>query len=51
VPVHVEKRGSKYVIVEDATGRVKGTSDTKAKAEASARARNAAMHGWKPRKK
>jgi len=43
MPVAVKKspRGG-YDIVEKSTGKVKGHSDTKAKAEASARARNAA---------
>lgn len=44
MPVKVEKRtGAKpYKIVEKATGKVVGSSTTKADAEASARARNAA---------
>jgi hypothetical protein len=43
VSVHVEKRtGSRpYKIVETITGRVKGSSETRKDAEASARARNA----------
>lgn len=49
MPVHVEKRGSKYVTV-DRIGKVHGKSDTKAKAEASARAINAA-HSKKPQKR
>lgn len=48
MPCHVEKRGSKFAIVENATGKVKGHSNTRAKANASCRARNAAKHGWKP---
>jgi len=44
MPVHVEKRGKKWVIIETATGKVKGHSDTKENAEASARARNWAHH-------
>lgn len=51
MPVHVEKRpvkgGKDYAIVETATGKIKGRSETKGKAESSARARNAGMHGWK----
>jgi hypothetical protein len=42
MPVVVRKRGSRYVIVEKATGKVKGHSDSKRDAEASARIRNAA---------
>lgn len=37
-----------YVIVNKQTGEVKGRSSTKASAAASARARNAAAHGWQP---
>ncbi len=48
MPVTVRKRGKGYVIVEKATGRVVGHSTTRAKAQASANARNAARHGWKP---
>ena len=49
-PVKVEKRSGKkpYKVVEKATGKVKGSSTTRAKAESSARARNAAKHGWVP---
>jgi len=48
MPVGVEKRGNRWAIVEKGTGKVKGYSDSKAKAQASANARNAALHGWKP---
>lgn len=49
MPVKVRKQGSKWVIVEKGTGKVVGHSDTKEKAQASARARNAAhFTGWKP---
>jgi hypothetical protein len=41
MPVHVEKRGSKFAICEE-SGKVVGTSDSRAKAEASARMRNKA---------
>ena len=44
MPVHVEKRGSQYVIVERG-GRVVGHSDSRAKAQSSANARNASTHG------
>ena len=47
VVVRRSSRGG-WDIVEKATGRVKGHSGTKAKAQASANARNASMHGWKP---
>jgi len=42
VPVTVQKRGNKWTIIEPESGRVVGTSDTEAKARASARARNRA---------
>ena len=53
MPVKVEKRsGAKpWKIVEVASGKVVGSSSTKAKAQGSANARNAASHGWKPTKK
>lgn len=35
-------------MVEKGTGKVVGSSTTKAKAEASSRVRNAARHGFKP---
>jgi len=50
MPVKVVKKGGArpYKVVEKATGKVKGSSTTKAKAQASANARNAARHGWVP---
>ncbi len=53
MPVTVQKRTGKkpFKIIERATERVVGSSETKAKAQASANARNAARHGWKPNKK
>ena len=48
MPCHVEHRGRKWAIVDNATGAVRGTSDTKVKAQASCNARNAAAHGWQP---
>jgi hypothetical protein len=52
MPVVVRKaRGGGFNIVEKATGKVKGHSDTKGKAQSSANARNAALHGWKPTRK
>ena len=52
MPVHVEHRGGKrpWKIVEP-DGTIAGSSTSKEKAEASARARNAALHGWKPTRK
>jgi hypothetical protein len=40
VPHGVQKRGSKYAIVDKRTGKTKGKSDTKKKAQASARIRD-----------
>jgi hypothetical protein len=40
MPHGVEKRGSKYAIVDEQTGKTKGKSDTKKKAQASARIRD-----------
>jgi len=50
MPVTVRKgSGAKpYKVVEKATGKVVGSSTTKAKAQASANVRNAVRHGWKP---
>ena len=49
MPVVVRKdpKGG-WDIVEKASGKVKGHSDTKTKAQSSANARNAVKHGWKP---
>ena len=49
MPVTIRKSGNKWNIVEK-DGKVVGTSETKEKAQSSANARNAAKHGWKPRK-
>lgn len=51
MPYKIEKRKNKWAIIEISTGKVVGESDTKADAEASARARLAGEHGWKPGKK
>ena len=50
MPVVVKKGGGArpFKIVEKATGKVKGSSTTRTKAQASANARNASKHGWKP---
>ena len=50
MPVKVVKRGGArpWKIVEVASGRVVGSSETKEKAQSSANARNAARHGWHP---
>lgn len=50
MPVVVRKgKGShEWLIVERDTGKVVGRSVSKSAAQASANARNAARHGWKP---
>jgi hypothetical protein len=52
MPVRVERRSGKkpWKIVEKRSGKVVGSSTSEKKALASARARNAALHGWKPTK-
>jgi hypothetical protein len=53
MPARVQKRGDgarPYKVVEP-SGKVVGSSTTRENAQASARARNAAAHGWKPTKK
>jgi hypothetical protein len=51
MPVHVEKRtGAKPYKVVEPSGKVVGSSETREKAQASARARNAALHGGKSTK-
>lgn len=51
MPYRVVKSGSGYAIKKADTGKVVGHSTSKAKAEASVRARNAGAHGWKGTKK
>ncbi|KKK74679.1 hypothetical protein LCGC14_2881360 [marine sediment metagenome] len=54
MPAVVRKHGSHYDIVDKNTGKVKGHSTTKAQAQKSANARNAAHFSggkWKPTKK
>jgi len=49
MPAVVRKSGKgRWAIVNKDTGKVYGYSDSHAKAQASANARNAARHGWKP---
>ena len=42
-------KGKGWAIVNKATGKTVGHSTSKAKAQASARARDAGAHGWKGR--
>ena len=49
MPAVVRKSsGRGWDIVDKDTRKVKGHSDTKGEAQASANARNASSHGWKP---
>ena len=50
MPVVVRKGSGPrpWLIVERDTGKVVGRSNSKSAAQASANARNAARHGWKP---
>ena len=49
MPAVVKKSGKRWAIVNKNTGKVYGYSDSKAKAQASANARNAAHYSdWEP---
>lgn len=48
MPYSIRKTDSKFCIFNKNTGKKVGCSTTKAKAEASVRARLAGEHGWKP---
>lgn len=50
MPYTVKKVGSKWKIINKNTGKTVGTSNSKAKADASVRARLAGEHGWKKSK-
>ena len=49
MPYTVQKRGSRYAVVNKTTGKVAGYAARKADAQKSARARNAAHKGPKKR--
>jgi len=51
MPHGARKAGKRWAIVNKRTNRVVGHSSSKAKAQASARARDAAAHGWHPSKR
>jgi hypothetical protein len=51
MPYDVVRVGNKFKIVNKDTGKTVGTSETRAKAESSVRARLAGEHGWKGTKK
>lgn len=48
MPYTIKKSGNKYQIVRKDTGKVIGSSDSRAKAQSSINARLAGEHGWKP---
>lgn len=51
MPYRFKKVGNKVQIINKETGKVVGTSTSMEKAKASARARMAGEHGWKPKKR
>lgn len=51
MPYSIRKSGNKWAIVRKEDGKVVGKSDSKADAEASARARMAGKHGRKGNKR
>ena len=51
MPVHVEHRpvkGNKDWAIVDKSGHIEGRSTSRARAQSSANAQNAAGHGWEP---
>lgn len=44
----IKKSGNKFQIIKKDTGKVVGTSTSRAAAQSSIRARLAGEHGWKP---
>jgi len=53
MPYDIQRRGNKFVIIRETDGKVVGTSDSRAKAESSARARMAGEHdkNWSKKRK
>ena len=51
MPYRIEKRGNKWVVVNEETGKVKGTHDTEKEAKVHMRVLYAIEHGLKPTKK
>lgn len=53
MPYVIRRRGGKkpYKIVNRNTGKVVGSSTSRAKAQRSVNARNASHHGWKPKRR
>jgi len=50
MPYKVEKRDSKWVVINKETGKVKGTHDTEEKAKRQLRLLYGIENGWRPRK-
>ena len=48
MPYKIVKRGSKFVVINTETGKVKGRHSSRAKAEAQRRLLYGVEHGWKP---
>lgn len=48
MPYAVQKRGKKWVTINTATGKVKGTHSSKAKARRQKNSLYGIKHGWKP---
>ena len=48
MPYAIRKKGNKWLVVNKDTGKVKGTHDSKEKAEAQVRLLYGVEHGWKP---
>ena len=51
MPYSIEKRDDKYVVINTDTGKVKGTHDSKIKAQRQMKLLYAVKSGWKPTKK
>ena len=51
MPYEVRQRGDKWLTVNARTGKVYGTHDSKAKAEAQERLLRGVEYGWKPSRK
>ena len=51
MPYAIRKRGEKWVVLNTATGDVKGTHDSETKAQHQINLLRGVEHGWKPTKK
>lgn len=50
MPYQIIQQGNKWILKNKETGKVKGTHDSKAKAESQERLLNAIEHGFKPKR-